>query len=281
MTIAYVQKAPTAGITGGNNTAAGSLDLLFDSSVTAGNCIIVWSYYNRTQNATISDNNGNSYTEIGWTESKTGSYRWMSWICASANAGSTTITVSNSDTSTGDFYAGAVAFSGVGIVHKQESSTVNSLTSPSITTTVAECLVIGFLFGGDGGTAPTAGNIDGSAATILGATTNGGYNPGWEYRILSSTATTTAAFNSASGTCWAQIAAFVGGSRDQEGFRFRNDDGSETTASWKANQDAQVTAATGTPFRVRFLVNATGDPASTAYQLEYRRSTSSNWKKVM
>jgi hypothetical protein len=107
-----------------------------------------------------------------------------------------------------------------------------------------------------------------------------GNTPNWE-----TTNSTVVSFFSADQTGTANdpklVVTYTVSYSDQEGFRFRNDDGNETTASWKANQDAQVTAATGTPFRVRFLVNATGDPASTAYQLEYRRSTSSNWKKVM
>jgi hypothetical protein len=61
---------------------------------------------------------------------------------------------------------------------------------------------------------------------------------------------------------------------EQEGFRFRNDDGSETTATWKANQDVNITAAADTAARLRMLLNATGDPASIGAQLEYRHKPS-------
>jgi hypothetical protein len=57
---------------------------------------------------------------------------------------------------------------------------------------------------------------------------------------------------------------------EQEGFRFRNDDGSESAATWKANQDTNITLAANTAFRLRELLNATGDPASISAQLEVR-----------
>jgi hypothetical protein len=71
---------------------------------------------------------------------------------------------------------------------------------------------------------------------------------------------------------------------EQEGFRFRNDDGSESAATWKANQDTNITLAADTPFRLRKLLNATGDPASIGSQLEYRYKPSGgafgSWGKV-
>lgn len=61
----------------------------------------------------------------------------------------------------------------------------------------------------------------------------------------------------------------------QEGFRFRNDDGSETTATWKATQDSNITSEAESGLRLRTLINSTGatDPDAAQYQLEYKRST--------
>ena len=67
---------------------------------------------------------------------------------------------------------------------------------------------------------------------------------------------------------------------EQEGFRFRNDDGSETTATWKANQDTNITAPKNVNTRLRFVVNSTGDFSATQFQLEYRKSGESTWRKV-
>ena len=72
---------------------------------------------------------------------------------------------------------------------------------------------------------------------------------------------------------------------EQEGFRFRNDDGTEATATWKANQDVNITLAANTAVRLRMLLNATGDPASIGAQLEYRYKPSGgafgSWGKVV
>jgi hypothetical protein len=69
-------------------------------------------------------------------------------------------------------------------------------------------------------------------------------------------------------------------SLEQEGYRFRNDDGSETTATWKANQDTDVNVSLNTAFRPRIIVNATNDPSSKKFLLQYRRSGAASWKDV-
>ena len=67
---------------------------------------------------------------------------------------------------------------------------------------------------------------------------------------------------------------------EQEGFRFRNDDGSESAATWKAAQDVDASIAIDERFRLRFLLNATGDPAAQSYQLEYRKVGAALWTRV-
>jgi hypothetical protein len=69
---------------------------------------------------------------------------------------------------------------------------------------------------------------------------------------------------------------------EQEGFRWRDDDGSESGASWLEDQDVDTTIAKSTNVRLRVLLNATGDPPSTQYQLEYKETSdgASEWRKV-
>ena len=67
---------------------------------------------------------------------------------------------------------------------------------------------------------------------------------------------------------------------EQESFRFRNDDGSESAATWKAAQDVNASVGIDEVFRLRFLLNATGDPAAQSYQLEYRKVGAASWTKV-
>lgn len=70
-------------------------------------------------------------------------------------------------------------------------------------------------------------------------------------------------------------------SLEQEGFRWRNDDGSESAASWAAAQEAQLTRAKETAARLRVLVNATNDPDSQQFRLEVRKKgTSDDWQVI-
>jgi hypothetical protein len=75
--------------------------------------------------------------------------------------------------------------------------------------------------------------------------------------------------------------ASVGGpTLEQEGYRWRNDDGSESAATWKAAQDTVPTITAGNAARLRMDINATNDPVSQDFQLEYRKVGDTTWKKV-
>lgn len=83
---------------------------------------------------------------------------------------------------------------------------------------------------------------------------------------------------------WAAIGIPVNASSsatvDQEGARFVNDDGSESGSSFKAAQNVNVTMAPAASARIRFLLQAAGDPAAATYQLEYRKVGDTAWTKV-
>lgn len=66
----------------------------------------------------------------------------------------------------------------------------------------------------------------------------------------------------------------------QARFRWRNDDGSETTATWAAAEDTPISLAKNTPVRLRVEIGATGDPASAAYKLQYRKVGDSTWRDI-
>lgn len=67
---------------------------------------------------------------------------------------------------------------------------------------------------------------------------------------------------------------------DLEGYRFRFDDGTETTATWAFFPDQPITA--GTPRRLRVLINTTGDEPSTSFSLQFRQvgDPDSEWETV-
>lgn len=155
--------------------------------------------------------------------------------------------------------------------------------SGNITTTIADTLLLG------------SGTIENSAGDPIAPGTNwtevldtasGANTPATghlEERMPNATGTYNATATLTSSTNWAwQIAAFEGAaaSLDQEGFRFRNDDADEDSATWSAAQDTTITLPIETPKRLRVLVNATGNPTSKSLQLEYRKVGDPGWRKV-
>ena len=84
-------------------------------------------------------------------------------------------------------------------------------------------------------------------------------------------------------TTGVDLGAFVLAGADPltlEGFRFRADDGNETGATWLEAQDVNVVRLPGNNTRLRALIDATGDPASQAYKLQWRVKTTGTWTDV-
>jgi len=83
-----------------------------------------------------------------------------------------------------------------------------------------------------------------------------------------------------------QIPIFSGGiatSLELEGYRFRNDDGSETTATWRQAQDTADSIGKNANIRLRPLIDATGvPPASAAYTVQWRKQGAGNnaWRDI-
>jgi hypothetical protein len=67
---------------------------------------------------------------------------------------------------------------------------------------------------------------------------------------------------------------------DQKVYRYFNDDGSESGSTAMAAQNTDVTVAPGGVFRIRFGIQATGDPTGKQFRLEYDTVGGSNWKRV-
>lgn len=68
-----------------------------------------------------------------------------------------------------------------------------------------------------------------------------------------------------------------------EGFRFRNDDGNETTATWRQIQDTNDSVSLSTLIRFRALINTdNSDPPSINYSLQWRKSGAGDnaWRDV-
>ncbi len=91
---------------------------------------------------------------------------------------------------------------------------------------------------------------------------------------------------SGAGTSPSAVAMSVKGSvaaatAEQEGFRWRADDGDEVSATWLDAQDTDVSLNAGAHARLRVLIDTESDYANTQFQLEYRETGSGqNWRKV-
>ena len=66
----------------------------------------------------------------------------------------------------------------------------------------------------------------------------------------------------------------------QDSFRWRNDDGSQTTATWAAALNTNVTVAPGVSTRLRVLLDSTAPPPAATYKLYFKKSTDSVWEPV-
>lgn len=78
----------------------------------------------------------------------------------------------------------------------------------------------------------------------------------------------------------AVINATATAAAEQEGVRGRNDDGSETTATWIAAQDTDISVAPDDLFRARFVIDFTDDYPSTQFTLEIEEDGTGVWKTV-
>lgn len=69
---------------------------------------------------------------------------------------------------------------------------------------------------------------------------------------------------------------------EQEGYRWRNDDGSESGATWMAAQDTTTNVPVSQTKRLRTIVNADGNPTSQAVKLQYRKQgdPTSEWETI-
>ncbi len=70
------------------------------------------------------------------------------------------------------------------------------------------------------------------------------------------------------------------GTYEQEGFRWRSDDGSESTATWLEAQDTNRTGPAETTVRLRFLVNLTGSVRIDDFKARVRKvgDADSEWE---
>lgn len=72
----------------------------------------------------------------------------------------------------------------------------------------------------------------------------------------------------------------AGGTVEQEGFIFYNDNAGEASSSGLAAQDTNVVREKSTNTRLRVLLNSTLDRGAETYQLEFRRVNDAAWNVI-
>lgn len=227
-----------------------------------------------------------TYNSVGMTnisnQNSSGSYgSTTAWYLVNPSTGANTVQVNFSPADS--FAANSISFSGVNqatpIVSVTQGSTITDTVSVNITTVNGDYAYASLGINLDHALTVDAGTDEWQANNFGGASEATG--AGASRAAVSSTTTIGWSWGSSNDTSYIGFAIQQTPiDAEQEGFRFRYDDGSETTAAWLAAQDTAVTRTLATNTRLRMLVNTSGDPASLQYQLEYKKSTDSDYKKV-
>jgi hypothetical protein len=272
------------------STAASNLAVSLASLPAVGRWVVVtvWSHtFGTVFNPTCADNQGNTYARDAFKQdgSNNGLVAIFSAL-VNASSGTFTVTVSNATASDlVEVSVSEVANLVAASVVDGSSSAAGTSTSPApgpVTTANAPDIVFAVSQNADTSSSATyttpvgfvsiqrdtSGSLDwcGEAAYQVEASA-GTYNPTW----------TTGSF------AWSAVQVAykgVSGSGTQAGYRWRADDGDEAAASWLAAEEADITAPTASNVRLRLLIDSAGDLPASAYQVEYKKSTDSNYAQV-
>lgn len=279
------------------------------TGVTAGNLILLFIRWSGGATTTVSVSDGTSSLDIGTQQAFEGgnSVALFAWLLA-ANSGNRTYTITlgaariHKCALIAEFSHAATA------VQDGEATGTGTSTTPNsgeISTTGTDEIAFGY-YADTTGQVPTA-----SSETINNATRDDFFDqPGqpnfnervWHKAFDSTWGPEDAACAIATSGEWAcgLVAFKVAGVGitpaigalalagllaftaflEQEGFRWRADDGSESGASWLAGQDVSITRGKTTNTRLRAVVDTRGDSPSTAHKLQYRKQGDPEWRDV-
>lgn len=274
MSIAFVARSDQGGASGGDLTAnkpTGTLDnhILIANCYSEGGATAFtlpsgWAWVA----AAVQNSNSNFWHRLAW---KRASSEPASWTFTHSPSAWRTIVVSA--------WSGCVT-SG----DPQDSTAVSTngntttVTAGSITNATANSMNIAFVM---------SYNLDDLGASGSGYTDNGIYDVANMFYALqaSSGASGVKTFTSATAagnwTSWhISLKEASALALEQSAFRFRNDDGSETTATWAAAANTNINLGRSLTRRVRVQSNATGDPASFRRLIEYRAVGDDGWREL-
>lgn len=270
--------------TSGGTTASASLS----PTPSAGHLVVVQaSIYDTAAYPTASDNQGNTYTaRVSAQNPGDANHRVRIFDAQNVATGSPfTVTVSSGDADSKCAYISAWSGMATASAHDAGANATNTgtSTSPAVTSgALAQAASVVFATHNYFVAATTT--PPGSPWVLIGEEEDTSFTGHSSVsQVTSATSAVTATWSLSSSGGWAAVATAyksAAATVEQEGFRWRADDGSESAASWLAAQDTNITRMADTPTRLRTLLNATGDPASFTPQLEYKLSSDSTYIKV-
>lgn len=245
--------------------------------------------------ASLSCSDGtNTYSRKFASYDATTTGNWVIFVAENVASGTFTPTISWDGSSRTNRGIYAIPVSGVkaasyqtGAIATQASpgTGTDGITTGNMTPTEQPACVIGAVLNGGSISTPSAGTGFTNIGTAWAFGTGTNLFRAEHLRITSTGAvalTGTAASNVRHFSVAVILSETGAGAAtlEQTHYRFRNDDGSETTATWAAAEDTPISLAKNTPVRLRVEIGATGDPANAAYKLQYRKVGDSTWRDI-
>lgn len=205
------------------------------------------------------------------------------FYCPSVKSGVTTITTALSNANVVSLVF-VLEYSGLDSATPLDQATATAATATgttatatSKTTTAPYELIVGLFLEHDN-SGYTWSNSGSYTLRIQAVQTENGVPCGVSDRTVTTAgAYAAAATISTSSTYYAWMVTFKGIALIQNDYRWRRDDGSETTATWVDAQGHLIAYQKLTNLRIRILVDSSSDSPSTQYQLEFRRIGASTW----
>jgi len=267
------------------SSSATSTTQAFGSNVAQGNLLVAVGWHAGTVAGTFSDTRANSWSVIGGVTNVADGHRLDIGIAISKDAGASTVTYTHSGDAATTFRAAGVAeFKSAFGIDKSASGTGNSATASSGasgTTSLAFELLLGTVGGSNIDATPpvSTSNFNNLTDAI------GGPNSRWLLSLLGRLTYVVGSYTNSGTITSQQWSALVNtltliATQTLSSYRFRNDDGSETTATWMAPEANDVVISAGKPFRVRIQVDTTGDEPSQPLTLQFRRVGDVPWTTI-
>lgn len=277
---------------GKSNAASAVPCTAFASNPANGDTVVVcqssWTSGGLTHQAPT-DNFSNTYTQIGTTQAgASGDFQMSLWKSENITGGASFVVTGHISISA------TITVIAVCLTGAKTPTSYNGDTAAATATSANPA-------SGTSSPAPAANSYF-LACCSKGATNIPTAGSGWQFftnstqtdnvtfqdlYVEESTALSSSAMNGtftvASENWVARVASFAPvavATLDQYGFRGRNDDGSESTATWKAAQNTGFTITPDQDFRLRLGINASGDPASASYKAQYRKVGDASWRDV-